>query len=307
MIDRAQSAAAKGAATRSAALRELISRLYDQSGAAALAFSEQAFEDVLDQIAGKYLEPQATEDQLRQLWASVKCEELVLARACAAGNERAWELFLVRYREKLYAAAFAIANNDSTARDLADSLYADLFGTTVRDSVRVSKLASYTGRGSLEGWLRTVLAQEFVNRYRTGKRLVSLEEQAEQGSQFVAPPVAADPPPDPRLATAIDESLAALSPEERFLLSAYHLDERTLAEIGRTLHVHESTICRKLEKVTAAVRTAIVKRLMKGGMDRRQAEETLDVDVRDVGAKVRERLTQDLSSAPFLSRSKDRT
>ena len=43
---------------------------------------------------------------------------------------------------------------------VADSLYGDLYGTTTRDGQRISKLASYTGRGSLEGWLRTVVTAE---------------------------------------------------------------------------------------------------------------------------------------------------
>jgi hypothetical protein len=58
---------------------------------------------------------------------------------------------------------------------------------------------------------------------------------------------------------------------------------------------------------TFGLRAAIVKRLVRAGMDRRQAEEALVTDVRDVGTNVRERLTQDLPSPPFLSRSKDRT
>ena len=86
--------------------------------------------------------------------------------------------------------------------------YADLYGTTTRDGQRVSKLASYTGRGSLEGWLRTVMAQEFVNRFRRQRRLVSLDEESEDGAQFAA----TDPEPaaavDPRVEAATDEVLS---------------------------------------------------------------------------------------------------
>src|SRR5262249_62106014 len=132
--------------------------------------------------------------------------ELALARACAAGENSAWEIFLTKYREKLYLSALRIAREDTAARELADTLYADLYGTTTRDGRRVSKLASYTGRGSLEGWLRTVLAQEYVNRYRKTKRLVSLDEESEEGVQFQAP----DPEPvastDDRLEQTTDEA-----------------------------------------------------------------------------------------------------
>ncbi len=112
---------------------------------------------------------------MQELYASLRVEDLALARACAAGNERAWERFLIRYREKLYDIAGYITKESSSARELADSLYADLYGMSAREGQRVSKLASYTGRGSLEGWLRTVMAQEHVNRYRKQRRLVSLD------------------------------------------------------------------------------------------------------------------------------------
>lgn len=99
------------------------------------------------------------------LCLSLHVEELALARGCAAGNERAWEDFLSRYRERLHRAARGIAGSDSKGKELADSLYAELFGTRLRQGQRASKLLQYSGRGSLEGWLRIVLAQEFINGY----------------------------------------------------------------------------------------------------------------------------------------------
>ena len=39
----------------------------------------------------------------------------MLARACAEGNDHAWEVFLTRYREKLYGFAWQIAKEDSAA------------------------------------------------------------------------------------------------------------------------------------------------------------------------------------------------
>src|SRR4029077_19398264 len=140
------------------------------------------------------------EAELRTFFLGLRIDELALARACAAGDNTAWELFLTRFREKLYLSALRIVREDSAAHELADALYADLYGTTTREGRRVSKLASYTGRGSLEGWLRTVLAQEYVNRYRRTKRLVSLDEESEEGVQFHAPEPEPAPPADPRLA-----------------------------------------------------------------------------------------------------------
>jgi RNA polymerase sigma-70 factor len=283
----------------SAAIDSLAAELYKKSSGEKFGITRQEFASILGEIGQKHLTADAGEVDARELYLNLRVEELVLARACAFGNEHAWETFLLRYREKLYDTALHIARETSAARELADSLYGDLYGTTTRDGKRTSKLASYTGRGSLEGWLRTVLAQEYVNRYRRQRRLVSLDEESDEGTQFAA----VEPGPytsvDPRVESATDEALAGLPSEERFILASYYLDGHTLAEIARILGVHESTISRKLEKVAKSLRKHILAGLGRRGMSRRQAEEALEVDVRDLKVDIRERLAQDSTPQTF--------
>jgi RNA polymerase sigma-70 factor, ECF subfamily len=280
-------------------LESLRLELFQKSKGELFGLSQQQFIVIVWEVGQKYLPPVATSAEATEFYASLRVEELALARACAIGNERAWETFLTRYREKLYEIALHIAREDSAARELADSLYADLYGLNSRQPARVSKLASYTGRGSLEGWLRTVLAQEHVNRYRKQKRLVSMEEETEEGAQFAAPELPNEVTADPRLESATDEALAALTSEDRFVLSAYYLDGRTLAEIGRMIGTHESTISRKLVKISKALRKQILAGLSRRGMSRRQAEESLEVDVRDLRVDIRSRLAQETPVPSF--------
>ncbi len=281
-------------------VNELLADLCVKSGCEKFGLTRESFAAILCDVGSKQATTATTESEIRTFLLSLRADELALARACAAGSNSAWEIFLTRYREKLYLSALRIAREDSAARELADTLYADLYGTNTRDGQRVSKLASYTGRGSLEGWLRTVLAQEYVNRYRRTKRLVSLDEESEEGAQFRAPDPDPAPLADQRLAQATDEALAALSPEDRVVLSAYYLDGRTLAEIARMLGVHESTISRKIDKLAKSLRKQIVAALVRQGMSRRQAEEALEVDVRDLQVDIRRSLAQE-SSAPAFS------
>jgi RNA polymerase sigma-70 factor (ECF subfamily) len=285
-------------------VKELLADLYAKSGGEKVGLTREALAAILCEVGWKQFPPTTSESEIRTFLLSLRVDELALARACAAGDNSAWEVFLTRYREKLYLSALRIAREDSAARDLADTLYADLYGTNTRDGQRVSKLASYTGRGSLEGWLRTVLSQEYVNRYRRTKRLVSLDEESEEGVQFQAPEPEPVPPGDARLAQATDEALAALCGEDRTVLSAYYLDGRTLAEIARMLGVHESTISRKVDKLAKSLRKQIIAALVRGGMSRRQAEEALEVDVRDLQVDIRQGLqqesqAQDSSAAAF--------
>lgn len=278
-------------------LRAQAKELFRSSRAEEFGLTEEVFLRILGEIVAKYA-ASASAKEVHVFCASLRIEELALARACAAGHERAWDVFLTRYRAKLYEVAIHIARESSAGRELADSLYADLYGTALRDGQRVSKLSFYTGRGSLEGWLRTVLAQEYVNRYRRQRRLVSLDEEAEEGAQFAA----VNPEPvatlDARVEAATDDAIAELSPEDKFVLAAYYLDSRTLAEIGRMLKVHESTISRKLDKLAKSLRKRILTALEKRGMSRRQAQEALEIDVRDLQLSLREKL-QETAQPPF--------
>jgi RNA polymerase sigma-70 factor, ECF subfamily len=284
-------------------VNDLLVELHARAGCEKFGLTRESFAAILCEVGEKHGADES-DSELRALFLSLRVDELALARACAAGSNSAWEIFLTRYREKLYLSALRIAREDSAARELADTLYADLYGTTTREGQRVSKLASYTGRGSLEGWLRTVLAQEYVNRYRRTKRLVSLDEESEEGIQFRAPDPEPAPPVDVRLSharltQATDEALAAISSEDRMVLSAYYLDGRTLAEIARMLGVHESTISRKLDKLAKALRKQIIAELTRRGMSRRQAEEALEVDVRDLQIDIRRCLAQESAPAAF--------
>jgi RNA polymerase sigma-70 factor, ECF subfamily len=285
------------------AVADLLPDLHAKSGCEKIGLARESFAVILCDVATKYLPAGASQEDARIFLLTLRIEELALAHACAAGSNSAWEIFLTRYREKLYQSALRIARENSAARDLADSLYAELYGTTTRDGERVSKLASFTGRGSLEGWLRTVLAQEFVNRYRRTKRLVSLDEESEDGAQFAAPQPEALPSADSRLESATGAALAALSAEDRMVLAAYYLDGRTLAEIARMLGVHESTISRKVDKLAKSLRKKILAGMMQQGMARRQAEEALEADVRDLQVDIRRSLAQDSPPATFSERS----
>jgi RNA polymerase sigma-70 factor, ECF subfamily len=273
--------------------------LYERSRASAFAIPRTDFDGWLLAIAHKYLPAGVTQKEVEDLLGTLRVEDLVLAKACAAGHERAWEQFMARFRELLYDSALSITREASQAKDLADSLYAELYGMNEREGRRVSKLSSYTGRGSLEGWLRTVIAQEFINRYRTTKHLVSLDEEEEEGAQFAAPAPAPVSTSDTRVDSAVSSALAALDSESRTILAAYYLDGRRLAEIGRMLGFHEATASRKLDRITKTLRKAIRDNLVKQGMSKRQVEEALEADVRDLNVNVQNALAQERAAQSF--------
>jgi RNA polymerase sigma-70 factor (ECF subfamily) len=179
--------------------------------------------------------------------------------------------------------AIAMTHSSAVGEDLAGSVYSDLFGLTERDGIRRSPLASYSGRGSLMGWLRTTLAQRHVDRHRSTHRENPLEGDFAAVVPEPAPPAASLS----KLDSAVTAILKTLAAEERFLLSTYFLDGNTLLQIARLLRVHEATVSRKLKRLTADLRKRLLKELERSGMSRRAAEEALGTDPRDISLNLR--------------------
>ncbi|MFZ0591788.1 MAG: sigma-70 family RNA polymerase sigma factor [Bryobacteraceae bacterium] len=266
--------------------------LYERSNAASFNLTLSDFCSIILEVIGRCLPNPHSERERAQFLENLRLDDLVLARACARGHDKAWDRFLMLYRDKLYSAAITIAKDEAMARELADSIYADLFGTRTRDDgQRISKLELYLGRGSLERWLKTVLVQEYINRFRVRRKLVPFEEST--GTYGNPNPPAFSVAERTRLAEATDTALAELSAEQRFLLAAHYLDGCTLAAIARILNVHESTIQRRLEKTVLKLRERIVAKLRRAGLSKRAAEEMLELDVRDLRVDVRGRLVQE--------------
>jgi RNA polymerase sigma-70 factor (ECF subfamily) len=277
----------------------LLEELWRECDAAACGLVPGEFNEILLRVGtaqnyGLAQDAIASRRPQAAFFRGLRLADLVLAQACANGNERAWEHFLALYRQTLLRAAIAITGSETLGRDLADQLYAELYGLTERDGKRRCPLESYRGRGSLIGWLRTTLAQRFVDHHRRSHREQPLEE-------FDAP--ALDPAPAqpqgelPALGKAIEEALRRAEAEDRFLLAAYYLDDRTLLEIAQVLHVHEATVSRRLRRVTDGLRKQVLKNLEGFGLSRRAAEEALGADPRDLDLNLKKLLQYSQSEA----------
>lgn len=299
---REDSAGAETPAAQIAVHSALLDELWQECGAGRWGLQRNEFDRIiLLALEGQSLAPTGTNygQMPGAVLRSLKLPDLVLARACAAGNERAWEYFMAQYGQPLTRAAIAISGSETVGRDLVDAFYAELYGLKTRDGERKCPLDSYRGRGSLLGWLRTTLAQRFVDHYRRTYREQALDEEVHD-----APSSDGKMDPEPGVLVALGEAVkTALKDqpaEERFLLAAYYVDGRTLAEIGKVLHVHEATISRRLRRATDAVRKQLVRNLEKGGMSRKAAEEALGTDPRDLDLKMDLRkLLQSKEPGPF--------
>jgi len=235
------------------------------------------FVEALRRSTEKHFQERAATDQEIELYiASLYLQDLALACACAQGSEAAWQAFVAKYRSVLYSATRGITrgmgnNFEAQSRDLADSLYAELYGIDATGTrQRKSLFVYFHGRSKLATWLRSVLAQRAVDLVRADRNLVALESDSE-GQPATVPKAPEFIPEDPKRSQylaqfeqALVRALEGLAPRQRMILAQYYLDQQTLAQIGRALGEHESTISRQLQQARAQLRTAIPKLLSSG-------------------------------------------
>ena len=290
------------------------------------------FREAIGAAADKYLigfaprEEAPSVDEIRTFVGELQHSDLYLALACERGNDHAWQQFDRDYRPFIERLARHLARTGSDADEVIDSVYAELFGTKIVDGARQSKFKSYTGRGTLRGWLRAVVTNAVVDLYRGRQLEISLDNWSESGGETRERPsftAQAHRAEETMVATvareryrsvtvsALDEALSALDDHEKLLLLYYHVDGLKLREIARIVEepaspirrwfqrrekrggkaqsgrVHESTVMRWLEKAYRKVSDHFQTCLgKKHGLSAAEIEICRDLATEDLGQSV---------------------
>lgn len=274
----------------------LAARLHQRANAARWNLSVAEFAEMLERSAAK-IEP-GLRGALESALGALHLEDLALACACERGDEAAWEYFVREYRPLLYRAATAIAGDGG--RELADSLYADLFGLHARDGARQSLFRYFHGRSRLGTWLRAVLAQRQVDTVRARRRLEPLP--VEDGASTPLAPASTGTEHESRdqaarVREALTAATARLPPRDRLRLAWYYAQGMTLAQIGRLCQEHEATVSRHLSRTRKALRRDVEAQLRNAGLGPKAIDECFAAATADAG---------DASLSELLSDGNDR-
>ncbi|MCW5960507.1 MAG: hypothetical protein KIS76_10130 [Pyrinomonadaceae bacterium] len=264
---------------------------------------------------------------VKEFLAQIHTEDLFLALGCAGGNERAWWEFDQQHRNYLERVARHLARTDVDAEEVVDTVYVELYGTRVVDGERVSKFATYSGRGSLRGWLRTVIWHSLVDLHRASHAEVSLDEMTENvgeghaHSNFAETDLGGEDQMVDHISrkryrkatvSSIEKAFGSLESHEKLLLLYYHVEDLKLREIARLVEnpssplrnwfqrksatrdknpgsrIHESTIMRWLEKCYS--------KILQIFRDELSSTHSLTKDEVDICLEL---ATQDLASTSF--------
>jgi len=209
----------------------------------------------------------------------LRADDLCLIVACERGDERAWEDLVANFDSTVKSAARKISANSEDAEDLAGSIWAELYGLRVdADGNKKSKLAYYSGRGSLAGWLRAVCSQLAIDQFRKQSKFVQVEEArefdnlAEESSNHSGNDRILHPAENPEdmlierrtsddVSKALGTAIAGLAAEDRLIVKLYYFEDLKLKDIAATFGYHEATASRKLVRIQNDLRKAVEKEL----------------------------------------------
>lgn len=253
----------------------LAESLWTQAGASRWGLSRAVFVAALERSAEKSFAGSAPSQQkVEEYLARLHLEDLALACACMEGCEPAWEHFVESYRGYLRSAAATILRRSTAAAEaceLADSLFAELYGLVDGKRGGRSLFRYFHGRSSLKTWLRAVLAQRYVDTLRKNRRFEPLENEDAQQSPRLPENTKQTLPLDPHreryvelFSRALQAAIAQLDSRDKQRLYLYYAQEQTLAAIGKQLGEHESSVSRNLERVRAELRLAVEETLSAG-------------------------------------------
>ncbi len=239
----------------------------------------------IDKSLGKYLfrdNENASSSDIKAFIDELRADDLCLVLACEKGDETAWS-DLVRMQDKtVKAAAWKCAPKAEDADDLASSIWAELYGLKHdADGKLKSKLSYYSGRGSLGGWLRAIVAQLAVDQFRKQSRFVQVEESREfenlanessaksENLTVISHHDNAQDIFDEKQLTrdvskALNQAIGELGADDRLLLKLYYFDELKLKEIGQMFGYHEATASRKIVRIQTEIRSSVEKILKTG-------------------------------------------
>jgi RNA polymerase sigma-70 factor, ECF subfamily len=227
----------------------------------------------------RYLPGDAPKADVRAFIDEVKCDDLCLVLACERGDDAAWNELVKDFDQTVRSAARKITANAEDADDLASSIWAELYGLRHDpQGNKKSKLTYYSGRGSLGGWLRAVVAQLAVDQHRKVSRFVQIEEERQMDAlasdscrDDVHASLTSNGSNPEELLTgklssadvrdALSVAIAGLDPEDRLILKLYYFEELKLKEIAATFGYHEATASRKLARLQSDIRKSVEKGL----------------------------------------------
>jgi RNA polymerase sigma-70 factor (ECF subfamily) len=151
-----------------------------------------------------------------------------IINGCLAGDRRDQELLYRRHAPKLYAVCLQYSGNDEEARDILQEGFIRIF----------ENLDSYKYEGSFEGWVRRIVVNTALEKFRSRHNLYRVDDID------TVPEMEAEPDNDDFSGLEANDLLGfirQLPPKYRMVFNLYAIEGYSHREIARMINISEGT------------------------------------------------------------------
>jgi RNA polymerase sigma-70 factor (ECF subfamily) len=151
-----------------------------------------------------------------------------IIKGCLAGNRRDQELLYRRHAAKLYAVCLQYSGNDEEARDILQDGFIKIF----------ENLIHYKHEGSFEGWMRRIVVNTALEKYRSKHNLHRVDD-----IDLIPEPDADPETEDYAGLEAVDllDIIRGLPPKYRMVFNLFAIEGYSHKEISQMFNISEGT------------------------------------------------------------------
>ena len=180
-----------------------------------------------------------------------------IIKGCLNGDRRDKELLYRRHAAKLYAVCLQYSGNDEEARDILQEGFIKIF----------ENLVHYKHEGSFEGWMRRIVVNTALEKYRNRHNLYRVDDIDTIPEQ--------DAEPDNMDYSGLGVSdlldiIRELPPKYRMVFNLYAIEGYSHKEISKMVNISEGTSKSNLSRARVILQrrvgsyTGIRKRIING-------------------------------------------
>jgi len=165
-----------------------------------------------------------------------------ILEGCRKGDGPSQEQLYRLVAPKMYGVCLQYAGNEDDAKDIMQDGFIKVF----------KKIDQYSGKGSLEGWIRRVIINTALERLRSRVNLHSLDENIGTENELTEYGVL-----ESMSAEEITKLISRLSPKYRIVFNLYAIEGYSHKEIGEKLGISEGTSKSNLSRARAILQNQL--------------------------------------------------
>jgi len=154
-------------------------------------------------------------------------EELqIIIKNCKAGKREAQAKLFQLFARKMFTVALVYSKDRTAAEDIIQDAFIKIF----------DKISQYSGEGSFEGWVRRIVVNTALERYRRENKLYSIDDYQPYEEQLSYNDLI-----DNISANELMEIIGSISPQYKIVFNLYALEGYSHKEISQQLGISEGT------------------------------------------------------------------